>query len=71
MRELRGRYSSGLWDGAIPIDTKFRDASRLGLPLPIASPRARGAQAYGALLESLIASVPEREPDLRRGIASK
>ena len=39
----------------IPVDTKFREASRDGVPLPIYSPHARGSVAYNLLLDNLLA----------------
>ncbi len=50
---LRKRYTDTLWDGVIPIDTKFRDASQLGRPLPEVLPDSRGVLAYAELLETL------------------
>lgn len=51
---LRRDYAAHLWQGLIPIDTRFRDASRAGLPPAIFDPRARGVQAYAKLLEVLV-----------------
>jgi chromosome partitioning protein len=56
---LRRDYADRLWDDRIPIDTRFREASRAGVPPAIFDPRARGVRAYGRLLESLI-----QRPDL-------
>ncbi len=39
----------------IPVDTKFREASRDGVPLPIYSPQTRGSVAYNLLLDALLA----------------
>ena len=39
----------------IPVDTKFREASRDGVPLPIYSPHTRGSVAYNLLLDNLLA----------------
>ncbi len=54
LRELRERYGDAVWDGAIPVDTRFRDASRQGVPLTVSYPWSRGSQAYRKLLESLL-----------------
>jgi chromosome partitioning protein len=54
LRVLRQNYRSHLWPGVIPIDTKFRDASKSGLPPPLYAPRARGVLAYTDLLEFLL-----------------
>jgi chromosome partitioning protein len=67
LRTLRERYSRGLWNAVVPIDTQFREASRAGVPLSLMSPRARGVQAYRMLLETL--TEPAHEP-LIAGIAS-
>ncbi len=50
---LRQQYAGRLWNGVIPIDTKFRDASQAGRPLPEMTPNSRGVLAYRALLEEL------------------
>ncbi len=51
---LRRDHAEDLWDGIIPIDTRFREASRVGLPPAIYDPGARGVQAYARLLEMLV-----------------
>ena len=51
---LRRDYAGQLWDDLIPIDTRFREASREGLPPAVFDPRARGVQAYARLLEHLV-----------------
>jgi chromosome partitioning protein len=38
----------------IPVDTKFREASRDGVPLPLYSPQTRGSVAYNLLLDALL-----------------
>lgn len=53
LRVLRESHGGHLWRGVIPIDTKFREASRAGLPPAIYEPRARGVRAYADLLEDL------------------
>ncbi len=61
---LRERYRPSLWPGLIPIDTRFREASRVGRPLSLMVPGARGVHAYRELLEYLLstsARVPVRE----------
>ncbi len=50
LQTLRDRYSSALWAEFIPVDTLFREASRLGQPLPFLQPQSRGSQAYAVLL---------------------
>ncbi len=51
LRALRKKYGDTVWDGVIPIDTKFREASERGLPLPIMLPSSRGTIAYEKLRE--------------------
>jgi chromosome partitioning protein len=43
----------------IPIDTKLRDASRLGIPGPIFAPTSKASEAYGELLELLLQDLPQ------------
>ncbi|MGR9054027.1 MAG: ParA family protein [Gammaproteobacteria bacterium] len=52
---LKQQYPAYLWNAAIPIDTKIRDASRQGVPLSLYLPEAKAAEAYSALLERLLA----------------
>ncbi|MED5526665.1 ParA family protein [Gallaecimonas pentaromativorans] len=54
LKELHQEYGGNVWQGMVPVDTKFRDASREHVPLPVLSPLARGVQAYEKLLESLL-----------------
>jgi len=44
----------------IPIDTKFRDASKQGLPLPQYAPYSRGSLAYKKLLHFLMGETVDR-----------
>lgn len=53
LNTLRTRYDA-VWRGEIPVDTQFREASRLGVPLSINQPGARGVLAYAALLGTLL-----------------
>lgn len=54
LRLIRDRFDQQLWSGVVPIDTQFREASRLGRPLGQLTPGARGAQAYAKLLQHLL-----------------
>jgi len=54
LRQLRETYGDEVWEAVIPVDTKFREASKKGLPLPMMLPSARGSQAYEALLRTLL-----------------
>ena len=54
LRTLRSSYASHIWDGVIPVDTQFREASRQGIPLSIARPSCRGSRAYAQLLDYLL-----------------
>jgi chromosome partitioning protein len=59
LQHLRDHHGADLWSGVIPIDTRFRDASRVGRPLPLLHPDSRGAVAYRSLLGALVASGDE------------
>jgi len=47
---LQDRYFDAVWSDVIPIDTQFREASRVGKPLPLHLPDSRGSLAYGRFL---------------------
>lgn len=51
---MKDTYRFNVWGSVIPIDTKFRDASKLGLPLPVMDKNARGSVAYLKLLNFLL-----------------
>src|SRR5690625_5608118 len=46
---IRNTYPKQVWPGMIPIDTKFRDASKAGLAPHLFEPNSRGVEAYGSL----------------------
>ncbi len=54
LNSLRNHYGRELWKEVIPVDTKVREASRLGIPASICMPNSRAVQAYEGLLESLL-----------------
>jgi chromosome partitioning protein len=51
---LRRDFADIVWEDLVPIDTLFREASRVGVPPALFDPRARGVQAYARLLENLV-----------------
>lgn len=54
---IRDKYQQHVWNGYIPIDTKFRDSSQQGIPLTRYAPSSKGAWAYQQLLKNLIQRV--------------
>ncbi|WP_082922719.1 ParA family protein [Halothiobacillus diazotrophicus] len=54
LQTLRDQYFGTVWTDVIPIDTLFREASRLGKPLSFLQPESRGSHAYAALLDWLL-----------------
>jgi len=60
LRQLRDDYGAHMWESVIPIDTKFRESSRLGLPISHVAASSRGAKAYKQLLDNLLG---RREPE--------
>jgi chromosome partitioning protein len=61
---LRRSYREHLWQFAIPVDTKFRDASQAGLIPSALDAQTRGVRAYSHLLDDLASragSVRERQ----------
>lgn len=51
---LQKNFQNNLWHSAIPVDTKLRDASRMGIPAPAYAPKSRGVRAYESLLQTLL-----------------
>lgn len=54
LQSLKENYPNRVWEGVIPIDTQFREASTRRLPLPLFIPKSRGSIAYEALLNHLL-----------------
>lgn len=50
LRMLRNNFSEHLWLGRIPVDTKFRDASKAGIPPHLFSTDSRGVDGYRSFL---------------------
>lgn len=57
LKEMRRTYTDTLWDEAIPVDTRLRDASHQGVFPHQLEPDGRGVRAYRHLLKQLNASV--------------
>jgi chromosome partitioning protein len=55
LHTLRHQYEDRIWAGMIPIDTRFRDASRAGKLPSQFDPESRGVEAYRSLLKILLA----------------
>ncbi|MDO3385035.1 ParA family protein [Gilvimarinus sp. SDUM040013] len=53
LRTIRHDYPAHTWPGKIPIDTKFRDASKAGIPPHQYEPQSRGVEAYRSLYKWL------------------
>ncbi len=67
LQVLRQTYpATELWDDVIPVDTKFRESSRAGVPPPVFCHDARGVEAYARLLNVLQHSEAE---EASRGVA--
>ena len=64
LRQLREQYGEHMWQSVIPVDTRFREASRQGLPISRVAPSSRGAQAYRSLLTDLV-SPRATHPNIR------
>lgn len=60
---LQEQYHHCLWQGYIPIDTKFREASSKGKPASYLYPESNGVKAYRILLKYLLASPVAAEDD--------
>jgi len=62
LRVIRNNYPDQAWSGKIPIDTKFRDASKAGVPPHLYDPNSRGVAAYGSLLKFLLSRQRVQRP---------
>lgn len=49
LRTIRNTYPDQVWPGHIPIDTRFRDASKAGVPPHLFDASSRGVEAYTSL----------------------
>jgi len=54
LHHLQQHYHDHLWNGHIPVDTKFREASSRGKPISCLYSETRGIQAYRILLQFLL-----------------
>ena len=60
LQQMKNKYRFNVWGSVIPIDTKFRDASKAGVPLPELAPGSRGSVAYRNLMNFLL-GINERD----------
>ncbi|MDD2761895.1 MAG: ParA family protein [Methylomonas sp.] len=51
---LHQQYPDNVWNSVIPVDTKVREASRVGVPLSLFDKSAKAVDAYSELLELLL-----------------
>ncbi|MCP1726459.1 chromosome partitioning protein [Natronospira proteinivora] len=60
---LRDEFHPHIWTQYIPVDTRFREASRQGRALTCSDPASRGAQAYASLARHLLSleNTPQEE----------
>ncbi len=54
LETLRKDYKETIWEGVIPVDTQFREASQRGIPLSIERISCKGSRAYSHLLDYLL-----------------
>ena len=64
LNTLRKQYSEYLWRSAIPVDTRLRDASKLGKVPSQYDPDSRGVRAYRQLLNHLLEEQVQRDKKL-------
>ncbi len=57
LRIIRNTYTSRVWPGQIPVDTRLRDASKAGVPPHMLQPEGRSIDAYRSLYKYLMQSV--------------
>lgn len=67
MRIIRNSYPEDTWPGKIPVDTKFRDASKAGVAPHLFDPKSRGVEAYQSLLKWLLEGAASKPLDNTAG----
>ncbi|HOY24664.1 MAG TPA: hypothetical protein PK002_16020, partial [Cellvibrio sp.] len=67
LRTIRNTYPQEVWPGHIPVDTKFRDASRAGVPPHLFDHSARGVDAYQSLFKFLLQKFSAEDARLAAG----
>lgn len=60
LRTLRNDFSDNIWPSMIPVDTRFRDASKNAIPPSHSDPDGRGVSAYKSLLKYLVSHQEQR-----------
>jgi chromosome partitioning protein len=60
LNSLREGHPDDVWSGVIPVDTRLRDASRVGLPPAVVDPGTQGVIAYTRLLQDLMDEAKRR-----------
>ncbi|HEY8938957.1 MAG TPA: ParA family protein [Cellvibrio sp.] len=74
LRSIRNTYPEQSWPGYIPVDTRFRDASKAGIPPHLFDPASKGVEAYTSLwhwLEKKLKQLESTTPSTTPVMASK
>ncbi len=74
LRSIRNTYPEQSWPGHVPVDTRFRDASKAGIPPHLFDPASRGVEAYTSLwhwLEKKFKQLESTTPSSGPVMASK
>ena len=58
LQALQQKYPENIWNAVIPVDTRVRDASAAGIPLPLYDKSSKAVEAYAELLELLLLDKP-------------
>lgn len=59
LQQIRHQYGDDTWPGIIPVDTKFRDASKKGVPPNYFSMDTHGVEGYRSLYKWLMSTYKE------------
>lgn len=68
-RHLRKTWPDHVWNSAIPVDTRLRDASSRGVTPLALDPASRGIQAYASLLKTLLKTSSQVAPAAAGAVA--
>jgi chromosome partitioning protein len=67
LRAIRNTYGEQAWASQIPVDTKFRDASRAGVPPHLFDESARGVEAYKSFYKWLMPKIMPETTQVKAG----
>jgi len=69
LRTIRNSYPNEVWPGYIPVDTRFRDASRVGVPPHLFDESTHGVVAYRSFFKWILPKIPAESSPVTSRVA--